>query len=114
MKRTPMLSVPMWLGALTHLRYLLWDPALPADSECEWEQGIQPADFISGWLGWGCAALYCARSRPKRYCPAALAPATLAPAVLLLLSCRISLPNAPRHAHLPPCLQSRCQRGWAR
>lgn len=30
-----MLSVPTWLGALTGLRYLLWDPALPADTQCE-------------------------------------------------------------------------------
>lgn len=39
LKRYPMLSVPSWLGALAGLRYLLWDPALPADSQCEgsWE-----------------------------------------------------------------------------
>ena len=35
MKRTPMASVPSWLGELTQLRFLLWDPALPADIECE-------------------------------------------------------------------------------
>lgn len=35
LKRYPMLSVPTWLGALTGLRYLLWDPALPADTQCE-------------------------------------------------------------------------------
>ncbi|PRW58407.1 nuclear pore complex NUP50A-like isoform X1 [Chlorella sorokiniana] len=39
-KRYPVLSVPTWLGALTGLRYLLWDPALPADTEYTFPPGL--------------------------------------------------------------------------
>ena len=35
MKRLPVVAEPQFLGALTQLRYLLWDPALPADTRCE-------------------------------------------------------------------------------
>ena len=35
LKRIPMVATPSWLGALTQLRNLLWDPALPADHDCE-------------------------------------------------------------------------------
>jgi hypothetical protein len=30
-----MVATPTWLGALTQLQNLLWDPALPADCDCE-------------------------------------------------------------------------------
>ncbi|KAI7844570.1 hypothetical protein COHA_001928 [Chlorella ohadii] len=40
LKRYPMLSVPTWLGSLTGLRYLLWDPALPADTQYAFPPGL--------------------------------------------------------------------------
>lgn len=41
LKRYPVLSVPGWLGSLTQLRYLLWDPALPADKPYSWPPGLE-------------------------------------------------------------------------
>jgi hypothetical protein len=35
MKRVPMVCEPPFLAPLTQLRYLLWDPVLPADAICE-------------------------------------------------------------------------------
>lgn len=54
MKRVPTLSVPTWLGALSQLRYLLWDPALPAESECACG-GQGSSEWPSRAQGLGCA-----------------------------------------------------------
>ena len=53
LKRYPVTGVPTFLGALTQLHYLLWDPALPADTPCE-RGARDPAGRGAGrQRGWG-------------------------------------------------------------